>query len=164
MNAAPGRRGYSPSRCGTTEAAARLFRADTVSDVTFAIVLAADDSIPFWGALLIGGALIAGSILVAVVNNRAVQGRLGPNHVAGMRTKATMSSPEAWQAAHKAAKPWVQFGTMAGFVSGVAVIALSSSATALLAVLAVGVVLSFGAVVAGAVVADREAKRVLASG
>jgi uncharacterized membrane protein len=35
-------------------------------------------------------------------------------HWAGLRTRATMSSPEAWEAAHLAAAPWMIVGGLAG--------------------------------------------------
>ena len=47
--------------------------------------------------------LVSGSgALVANVARRAVDGRLGPNQVAGIRTRATLRSAEAWSVAHVA--------------------------------------------------------------
>lgn len=124
------------------------------------MLIAADDAVPFWVALLLGASMIAAGIVIAVTTNRAIDGRLGPNRTAGIRTKATRASSEAWVAAHRAAKPWMQFASMIAVVTGFAVIALNSSTTALFTVLLVGAALMVVVTIVGAVFADREAKRV----
>ena len=124
------------------------------------VMLAADDSVSFALALFLGVVMIGSGVLIAVVNNRAADGRIGVNTVAGIRTKQTMASEEAWQAAHQAAKPWNQFGALMSIVTGFVVIGLSSSAVALFTVLFVGVALMLIAVVAGAVVGHRTAREV----
>jgi uncharacterized membrane protein len=128
------------------------------------VLLAADDSVPFLVAVFLGAAMIAAGVVIAVTTNRAIDGRLGPNRAAGIRTKATRASSEAWVAAHRAAKPWMQFASMIAVVTGFAVIALSSSSTALFTVLLVGAALMAIVAIIGAVFADREAKRVNATG
>lgn len=125
------------------------------------IVLAAD-SVPFGVTLLISAAMIAGAIAIIVITNKAASGSIPPNRGIGIRTTATRSSPEAWQAAHRAARPFVQFGAIALFVSGGVVLALSTAPTALFGVAIVGTVLMAIALVAGAIVADRAAKEVIA--
>lgn len=50
----------------------------------------------------IGLLLLASGWLVVEIANRTADGRIGPNGFAGIRTKATCSSPEAWMAAHQA--------------------------------------------------------------
>jgi uncharacterized membrane protein len=39
-------------------------------------------------------------------------------HWAGLRTRATTASPEAWEAAHLAAAPWMIAGGLAGLAAG----------------------------------------------
>ncbi len=124
------------------------------------MLLAADDSVSFLLALFLGVLMIGGGVLNAVINGRAADGRLAVNHTAGIRTKETMASQEAWQTAHRRAKPLNQFGSMVGIVTGFAVVALSSSALALFTVLLVGVALMTAAVIAGCVVGHRAAREV----
>jgi len=127
------------------------------------VLLAADNSVPLWVAVLLGASMIVAGVAIAVTTNRAIDGRLGPNRTAGIRTKATRASSEAWVAAHRAAKPWMQFASMIAVVTGFAVIALSSSTTALFTVLLVGAALMVVVAIVGSVFADREAKRVSAA-
>ena len=127
------------------------------------MLLAADNSVPLWVAVLLGASMIVAGVAIAVTTNRAIDGRLGPNRTAGIRTKATRASSEAWVAAHRAAKPWMQFASMIAVVTGFAVIALSSSTTALFTVLLVGAALMVVVAIVGSVFADREAKRVSAA-
>lgn len=59
-----------------------------------------------WG-LIVGAVVLLGAALaVRYVCRAAAGGTLRPNHIAGMRTTATLSSPEAWQAGHRAALGW----------------------------------------------------------
>ena len=118
------------------------------------------DSVPFVVALLLGLAMVAAGVLIAVVNNRAADGRISVNHGAGIRTKETMASEEAWRAAHRAAKPMNQFASVIAVVTGFAVMALSSSATALYTVLFVGLALFVPIVVLAAVIGHRAAREV----
>lgn len=97
-----------------------------------------------WG-LLVGAAVLAVAALVTrLVTRRAAEGRLRPNHVAGMRTTATLSSPEAWRAGHVAAVGWT------GGTSTVCLIL--ALAAAVLAVAGVDVVWGVGFLTAGAAV------------
>ena len=121
-------------------------------------MLAADDSSPFWTAFLIGAAMIAAAVLMIVVVNRAASGKTGPNPGTGIRTKDTRHSPEAWQAAHVAAKPFIQFGSVVMLACGCVVVALSSEPTALFGVALVGVVLMLVATLLGTVAANRAAR------
>ena len=118
-------------------------------------MIAASDSVPFWVALLIGLAMIAAAVAIIVVTNRAANGALGPNAGFGIRTKATRSSPEAWQAAHRAAKPFAQFGAVVMIACGCVVFGLSTVPEALVAVALVGIGLMVVALLLGTVVAVR---------
>ena len=122
------------------------------------MILAADDTIPWIQGLLLGVAMIGAAIAIIVVNNGASSGRIGPNPGMGIRTTATRSSMEAWQAAHRAAMPIMQFAAMVSLATGVVVLFLRSSPTLFWGVLLVGVVLLASLSVVGAIVADRAAK------
>ena len=123
-------------------------------------MIAAADSVPFWVALLIGGLMIAAAIAIMVVVSRAASGALGPNRGFGIRTASTRKSDEAWQAAHRAAKPFAQFGALVLFVTGVVVFALSSEPAALFGVALVGIGLMVVAMLLGTVAAVQAAKAV----
>ena len=70
------------------------------------MLLAQEEQIGWTEALLVMivvGVLMAGAgVLIISIARRAADGRMGPNAVAGIRTRTTRSSPEAWQAAHQA--------------------------------------------------------------
>ena len=127
-------------------------------------MLAADDSVPFWVALLVGGAMILAAIAIVVVINRAANGSLGPNAGFGIRTKDTRRSDEAWQAAQLAAKPFAQFGAIALFVCGIVVFALGSAPTALVTIALVGMGLMVVSMLLGTIVGVRAAKETTPSG
>lgn len=58
-----------------------------------------------WIAMLgVGVLLVAAGFLVVGLAERGADGRLGLNGSAGIRTKATMASDEAWLAAHQAGR------------------------------------------------------------
>ena len=104
--------------------------------------------------------MIGAAIAIIVVNNGASNGRIGPNPGMGIRTTATRSSPEAWQAAHRAAMPIMQFAAVVSLATGVVVLFLRSSPNLFWGVLLVGIVLLAALSVAGAIVGDRAAKAI----
>lgn len=53
-------------------------------------------------------------LLVWFMVRQASLGRLAPNGLLGIRTRATMSSPESWTAGHTAALPWTARSVCAG--------------------------------------------------
>jgi hypothetical protein len=109
-------------------------------------------------ALLLIGALVARGVVAA-----AADGRLTSNAFAGLRTGATRSSPEAWQAGHAAGRRLVDLGALVGAllaVVGGAVVLLDGGLD-----LATGLTLGSAAallagVVAGGVRAHRAAREV----
>lgn len=121
---------------------------------------------------LIGGIVAAlGMVVIAAVCGLLARmtrlHQLEPNGVIGLRTKATRSSPAAWQRGHDAARPWVLAAAGAAIGAGVIFVlvgALSGASTADEAVptwsILVGYVAVSAVVVAAGVVADRAAKRV----
>ena len=104
--------------------------------------------------------MIAAAIAMIVVTNMAATGKIGPNPGVGIRTTDTRRSPEAWQAAHVAAKPFIQFGALALIACGCVVFALSSEPTALYGLALVGIVLMLIATLLGTVAANRAARSV----
>lgn len=63
----------------------------------------ANETFPWWLNLIMVAAIVLTVGLTWVVTKRGADGRLEPNPISGMRTRATMASPEAWQAGHVAA-------------------------------------------------------------
>ena len=57
-----------------------------------AVILAADDTVPWILGLLLGLVMIGAAVTIIVVNNGASNGRIGPNPGMGIRTAATRSS------------------------------------------------------------------------
>ena len=79
-----------------------------------------------WIGILV---MFLGSVVVAEVGRRAASGGLGRNHLAGIRTSATLASDEAWAAAHRDAGSWILWTgvtSAAGMliVAGLAIIGL----------------------------------------
>ncbi len=114
------------------------------------------------GLVVVAGIFVAAALLVRHLSRAAARGTLGPNHVAGMRTTATMSSPEAWRAGHAAAVVWTDVSTVAGIVLAVvggALAVAGSTGWAAGLILAASLVLLAGAI-GGGVVAHRTAKAV----
>lgn len=59
-----------------------------------------------WGLLVSAVVLAVAALVTRLVTRAAAAGRLRPNQIAGMRTTATLSSPEAWRAGNLAAVGW----------------------------------------------------------
>lgn len=104
-------------------------------------------------------ALLAAALLV--IGTSSALRRLPYGHWSGLRTRAILSSPGAWQAAHVAAAPWL----LAGGAAGAIVCALTARAPRWSPLLerhrtavALGVEALF--IVIGTVVAQRVAQRV----
>lgn len=104
-----------------------------------------------------GCAVVFGSTLAAA------RGRLGVNHLAGIRFHHVMASPEAWQAGHRAALVPVTIGCALAVGSIVVPLVVGPTEDAI-AIWAIGsmVVLLFGTLV-GTWRADQAATDVLAS-
>lgn len=66
------------------------------------------------GAILLTGGLVLTATVVEVVIRQGARGDLGRNGVAGIRTRATRTSDQAWTAAHQTALPQI---SRAGWVS-----------------------------------------------
>ena len=101
--------------------------------------------------------LVAASLPLFVIGERARRGRLPRNPLAGIRTGVTMRTPEAWQRAHRAAA-WHLIGVgLVLAVTGVAVELVPRAAQKPLAAGMVVVVLALA--LRGTWVAERAATR-----
>ena len=66
-------------------------------------MIIAAESVPAATSILLGAILVVSGLFVIAIAQRGADGRIGPNRIAGVRTAATLKSPEAWMAAHEAA-------------------------------------------------------------
>lgn len=120
---------------------------------------------------LVGVAMVGAGVLVVRIARRAAEGQLGPNVIAGIRTKATRSSPEAWAAAHAAGLSLSVLGGWTMAVAGVAapIVGLVVGGTDdsnkamgwWTAIVLLGIVASLGLVIAGALRGQAAAKAVV---
>ncbi|MGH2610880.1 MAG: SdpI family protein [Tepidiformaceae bacterium] len=104
------------------------------------------------------------SLTLLTVGLMGLLGRLPRNHFAGIRTRATLASDEAWQEAHRIGSAPVIFAAVAALAIGLAllpfVLAGAVGDRLALAILIVQVVLLAGGAVASGIVAQRAALRV----
>jgi hypothetical protein len=122
-------------------------------------LLAVEES-PTALALLLAVLLVIAAVVLWVVAARAANGSLGPNRWAGLRTRATMVSPEAWIAANRAAHVGMRTAAVILGITGVAVGALAWTTDLLPLILLVGITLTFGALVRATIAGNRAAKNV----
>jgi uncharacterized membrane protein len=111
------------------------------------------------GFVVVVVVLVGATVAVREVTRAAARGTLRPNQLAGMRTPATLASPEAWQAAHRAAQPVTDrtaSATLVAVVAAVAAAVVGDPGWAFGLVLVSTLVLLAGTI-AGGVVAHREA-------
>ena len=117
-------------------------------------------------SLLVGVAVL--SLVTGILVPQIYAGDLRRNHLFGMRTKATLSSDEAWEVGHRAALPYLVFACIAGVVAiiaalGTFVFANVSSGAGEITLAAIPIAAFTGQVIAlitGCVAADRAAKSV----
>ena len=75
-------------------------------------------------------ALIVGGIVLVAAGAMGRAGRLSRQSWAGLRTKTTMASDEAWYAAHAAGATWVMVGGVLMATGGVVTLFTESEDTA----------------------------------
>lgn len=121
---------------------------------------------------LSGLSLVAAGVAIISISARAADGRRGRSRVAGIRTRATLRSDEAWLAAHRAGERSTRIGGWLTIVSGLvplvagAIIAgfdLADAETYMVVwvvLLLIGIAAMLVAVVHGAVVGNRAARAV----
>ena len=79
--------------------------------------------------VIAGTAMVVGGIVLIVLGALARAGRLTRQSVVGLRTETTMTSDEAWNAAHLAGASWVIGAGVVLLIGGFAVM-LTESETA----------------------------------
>lgn len=94
------------------------------------------EPMPLYAAAVMAVLLMGSGVLVVVVNLRAASGRLRVNHVAGLRTKATMRDAAAWRAAHRAAQGPMNLAGAGFVVGGIGVLPVFPPVVTLVSVLA----------------------------
>lgn len=122
-------------------------------------MIATADRLPWSGALVIAGSLAVGGVLVVVVTRRAARGELARNHLAGVRTPATLASDRAWLAAHRAALPATTVGGAIAIAGSLLLLLRPGPAGTLVLLAVVGGGLLAG-VIGGAVQGVRAARAV----
>lgn len=117
-------------------------------------------------SLLVGVAVL--SLVTGILVPQIHAGDLSRNSLVGMRTKATLSSDEAWEVGHRASLRYLVFACIAGIVAiiaalGTFVFADVSSGAGEITLAAIPIAAFTGqivAIIAGGVAADRAAKTV----
>ena len=100
--------------------------------------------------------LIVGGLVVGWVGLRTARNQLPRNWVAGLRTRTTMASDEAWYAGQRAGAGYVVAAGVVGVATGV--IALFFSDPVAAAIILGGTALLLGLVVVGGVKGQRAAR------
>ncbi|PIE26207.1 MAG: hypothetical protein CSA58_10710 [Micrococcales bacterium] len=111
-----------------------------------------------------GGSLVFVAAVIFLVAHAVKNGSLGPNRFIGIRTKATKSSPCAWQEGHAAAHHWMLSSSLWALSFAVATGLAAASGLSEGAVVALGLAGYAGLIVfisIAAFVADAAAKRVV---
>lgn len=108
-------------------------------------------------------AVMAGAGLMLIWMARAAaSGKLKRNSVAGIRTRKTMASEEAWRAAHVRAKTPTLIAGVVSFIGGViALLPIGMGAIMFAVMVATGV--TFALVVYGAIIGGRAADEVISA-
>lgn len=110
-----------------------------------------------YAAFILGLLLVGSGLVLLWVGWLGGQGRLTRQNIAGIRTRATLASDEAWNAAHRAGAPWLLAGGVAALLGGLVDLLLSVTTaglvfwvTGLTGLLVVGFVTVAGVVGQGA--------------
>lgn len=117
-------------------------------------------------SLLVGVAVL--SLVTGILVPQIYAGDLRRNHLIGMRTKATLSSDEAWEVGHRASLGYLVFACIVGVVAIIAALGTfvfadvsSGAGEIMLAAIPIAAFTSqVVAIIAGCVAADRAAKSV----
>lgn len=105
-----------------------------------------------------------GAVLITALGVLGLLGKLPPNAWAGIRTRYTRSSDEAWYRTHREAAPLLVFGGIAGSSAGVAFLPFALAgriSDGLIVAVVVGQALVIGvATVLSGLIGTRRARRV----
>jgi uncharacterized membrane protein len=104
-------------------------------------------------------ALIVGGVAVTAAAAMARAGRLSRQSWVGIRTRTTLASDEAWDAAHRAGASWVMVGGIIMALGGLLTF-LTESEGAATTVALVSVVVALVPILIGGVLGQAAARRV----
>ncbi|WHS28751.1 SdpI family protein [Auritidibacter ignavus] len=107
-----------------------------------------------------GVCILLSALMLALSTNWTVS--LGPNVAFGLKTRATKSSQEAWEAGHRAARPVLVTSAVSGLVATLFCVGFHSAnaETSLIAVVVTALFLT-ASLVASTFIANRRAKGVM---
>ena len=91
--------------------------------------------------LIAGVAMVVGGAALVFLGAMAREGKLTRQWVVGLRTEATLSSDEAWDAAHRAGAGWTSASGVVLAAGGVLVMLADSETAGVVALIAVAVML-----------------------
>lgn len=124
------------------------------------VQLLSADELPIGLAAPLSVLPIVGAVAIWIVAACTATGALGPNRWAGLRTQATMASPEAWVAGNRAARPGIQTAAVILGITGLAIGVFAWTTDLAPLILLVGIALMFGALLRGCILGNRAAKDV----
>jgi len=110
----------------------------------------------FW--VLIGLTLVGSGIVLWVVAERTADGRVDLNRYAGIRTRTTLNSEEAWVAGHRAAKRGTQVAATLIGLTGIGLVANARNPDLAKVLIIVGSALWCGALIKATIASTRAAK------
>lgn len=134
-------------------------RTNIVVVITSTQLLAVNES-PVRDALPLSVLPIVAAVVLWIIAARAATGAIGPNRWVGLRTRATLASPEAWVAGNSAARAGLQTAAVIIGVTGFLVGVLAWTTDLLPLILLVGLALMFGAVIRACIRGNRAAQNV----
>ncbi len=121
------------------------------------------EELPLSGSFTIAFALLAAGYITWSVAKKTESGTLRRNGMAGIRTKATLASDEAWEAAHTAAAPAMRAAAAFCVLTGLGVLATSSKGGLAVLVVIVGLALLGGAMTKAMMAANKAARATIAA-
>lgn len=116
------------------------------------------EEVPLAASLTMAIAMFAAAVITWQIAQRTEAGTLGRNGMAGIRTKATLASDEAWIAGHKAAAPATRVASVISALTSVGFLATSGRGELTILVLIVGIALLLGAMAKAVIFANQAAR------
>lgn len=111
-------------------------------------------------AIVLGLLLLVGNLLAIFATRMAATGRMDRASMGGIRTSSTRLSDATWEAAHRAALPWVYVLNGIGAVGGVATMCLGLTVVPFLISCGISVACTATGAVTQLIVGERAASRV----
>jgi hypothetical protein len=116
--------------------------------------------VPLGVWILIGLLLVASGICVWIVAERTADGRIRRSSSAGIRTRSTKASDQAWVAGHRAAKQAAQVAAALLSLTGIGLVVAAGNPDVATLLMIVGLALSCGALIKATIAASRASKSV----